>query len=371
MTVPTTPFDPALIEAAFHGDENARIARGHAGEALIDFSVNINPLGSTQSVVDAARGASLHSYPDPHAREASEAIAASIGVSPREILLGHGATEILWLAIAHLAPRHGELAIFAPTFTEPLTAANALDRPTRLVAWWPFDTQNGLREAPSVPWVRDALRGVPLAYLCTPNNPTGHRVCPDRVRAYAEATPDTLWIVDEAFVALSTHPQDVRAPYPSNVLRLRSLTKDHGVPGLRLAYAVAEEGVIARLSERRAPWSTSSMTQAAAIATTHADDHIASTRKKLLRLRSHLDATLRDCGLSPFPSSTIFSLVPLPQATLRCRALASDYGILLRDARSFGLENHVRIVARPEPEQQRLAEALHEILGREFMHASG
>lgn len=345
-----------------HGDAYAREARSAQGSSVIDFSVNINPLGSTPAVVEAARGASLLGYPDPEAREACAAIADAIGARPSQVMLGHGATELLWLAISHLAPPDAELAIFAPTFTEPLRAAAAMGRPTRLVEWWPFGEHGERLEPPTVDWVGRAVNGSAIAYLCTPNNPTGHRVAPAHIRAYAEATPSTLWIVDEAFVTLSTHPEDATAVYPDNVLRLRSLTKDHGVPGLRIAYALADESVIVRLQTRRPPWSTSSMTQAAAIATTQVHSHIESVRRSLLGFREALDARLREHGLRPFPSSTIFSLVPLTNATQRCRVIAEHYGILLRDAASFGLEDHIRLVGRPESDQIRLCRALDEML---------
>ncbi|HEX3596014.1 MAG TPA: aminotransferase class I/II-fold pyridoxal phosphate-dependent enzyme, partial [Polyangiaceae bacterium] len=84
-------------------------------------------------------------------------------------------------------------------------------------------------------------------------------------------------------------------------------------------------------------------------------------------LRRRLDAELRALGLRVHPSEAPFVLAALgPGRTaggLR-RALLERHGILLRDAASFGLPNHVRVAARPPEELHRLTVSLKEELRR-------
>ena len=82
-------------------------------------------------------------------------------------------------------------------------------------------------------------------YLCNPQNPTGRVLPIDEVTALAGALrggDGTTLIVDEAFLSVSTRWQDTRRPLPEAVVRVRSFTKEHGVPGLRLGAAIAPGG---------------------------------------------------------------------------------------------------------------------------------
>jgi cobalamin biosynthetic protein CobC len=96
-----------------------------------------------------------------------------------------------------------------------------------------------------------ALAGADLAVIVNPNNPDGREFTPARVAALA-ATVGHL-IVDESF----TDPRpdlSVAGTRPENVTVLRSFGKFWGLAGLRLGFAIAAPGLLARLAERAGPW---------------------------------------------------------------------------------------------------------------------
>lgn len=86
-------------------------ANPHGGDLFghtvnLDFSVNTNPLGTPESVMQAVveSAGRLCQYPDPGCRELTAALAAREGVPVEAILCGCGAAELI-TPIAALSER--------------------------------------------------------------------------------------------------------------------------------------------------------------------------------------------------------------------------------------------------------------------------
>src|SRR5204862_108573 len=105
-----------------------------------------------------------------------------------------------------------------------------------------------------------------VVYLCSPNTPTGTRHPALDLAAWAAAHPELTLVLDQSFVSLSDSPEDAAVPMPSNVTRVRSLTKDHGTPGARVGYLLASPALCRSGEHGRPQWTTSAFAQAAAIA---------------------------------------------------------------------------------------------------------
>ena len=92
-------------------------------DQVLDFSSNINPLGPSPRVRQAAAEADLSAYPDRECLDLREALAAELGVGIDQLMVGNGSTELIHLlARAHLRDQSRCLK-FAPTFGEYEAAA--------------------------------------------------------------------------------------------------------------------------------------------------------------------------------------------------------------------------------------------------------
>ena len=345
---------PLRIHGDPDRDELARL--GVASEALLDFSVNVSPLGPHPEVVRAARDARLDRYPDTTGRLARESLADALGTSPDRIVLGNGAADLLW-GIARTFGRSGPGLVVGPTFSEfpaALRAAGAVTIEVRM--------RDEERFAVELERVGEAVGRLapPVLYLCHPNNPTGRAVGTERLGELAEAHPATTFVLDEAFLSLSERHAEARTPAPPNVIRVRSLTKDHALPGLRVAYALGAPEAVRRLESERPPWTTSAPAQAAIVEAVRHPEHVVRARETLLAARRALVARLEALGLDVIPSETIFVLVRTGAADALRARLLERHGILVRSAASFGLPEHVRLCARPEADVDRLIAALTE-----------
>src|SRR5438874_379102 len=88
------------------------------------------------------------------------------------------------------------------------------------------------------PYALAALRADAL-YLANPATPSGRAVAHEAVARLATRLTRTTLVLDESFLSLSERADDATRPLPANVVRVRSLTKDHALPGLRIGYLVA------------------------------------------------------------------------------------------------------------------------------------
>ncbi|HZZ85919.1 MAG TPA: aminotransferase class I/II-fold pyridoxal phosphate-dependent enzyme [Anaeromyxobacteraceae bacterium] len=329
-------------------------ALGLAPEEVLDFSVNVNPYGPCAEVLAAARSAPVHLYPDPTAAAVRRAVAARTGVAPDEVVFGAGAADLLWTLCRVVFA--GGAAAFAvePAFSEFGAAAEAAG--ARLHGWR-ARPEDGF--APDLAAAATAAEraGAAGVYLCAPTTPVGAPVPLAGVAALAERLAGTLVILDESFLSLSDQAGESALPLPPNVVRLRSITKEHAIPGLRAGYLLAPAALARAVEASRPAWSTSSAAQAAAIAALGADGFVAACRARLREDREVTAAGLRALGLAPLPSIAPYLVFPAGDAAgLRARLLRRR--VLVRDCASFGLSGFLRVAVRPASERERLLEAL-------------
>ena len=359
---------PAPSQPRIHGGlpRGELRALGLADDDIVDFSVSCNPYGPAPVMIDAIRRAPIDRYPDPAASEAREALGALLGVAIDRIALGNGAAELLWTLAAVLVRPGTVVVVVEPTFCEwPAAAAHAGGE---LHAWRARPDDGFAVDLDAVGrQIRD--RGAAVAYVCAPATPSGAAIPIDALRALAEAHPSTTLVIDQSFLALSARFADAAIALPDNVVCVRSLTKDHAIPGVRVGYLLAAPALVARLERARASWTTGAPAQAAAIAACGATGFVADSRGRLLAARAQLSTQLADLGLAPAPSTTGFLVVRVDRrantgdgprtsaAALRHRLLAAHH-LLVRDCASFGLPDHIRIAARSDADTARLINAL-------------
>jgi threonine-phosphate decarboxylase len=317
---------------------------------FLDFSQNINPLGASPGVLEAARRAveeEAGSYPDLDYTELREALAAYLGVSPEMILPTNGGAEALFLA-ARAPSAEGEALILEPTFSEYAAAARAVGlRPVRRVA---RRREDGFRLDLAA---LEDLEAVALVFLCNPNNPTGDALTREEVLEVADRVLErnAVLVVDEAFADFAPGTS-VAAEVGEGLCVARSFTKFFAVPGLRLGCLVcADPG---RIQEFQPSWSVNAVAAAAGAAAVADRDFADVSIAYVSRLREELFEALGALpALTPFPGAANFLLVrgpaELPERLARRR-------VLVRGCEPFlGLgPEYFRVAVRAGAENERL-----------------
>lgn len=327
---------------------------------VLDFSANINPLGPSPLVRQAAAAADLSSYPDRDSLALREALAERLGVAIDHLLMGNGSTELIHL-LARSRLRPGDCClIFAPTFGEYEAAAAASGAEVhRLAATEAHGFRWSIKEA--VGTIRELQPA--LAFLCNPNNPTGLYLDRESVEQLAAVVGEHgLLLLDDAYASLADSSWDAMPLLGSgNVAILRSMTKDHALAGVRLGYLAAQPEVIGGARALQHAWSVNAVAQAAGLAALRDDDHVAAARAVIREAKAYLCAELGALGLAVSPSATNFLLVKVGDGAGVRRALLRR-GLAVRDCASFGLPEHIRLAVRVREDCVRLVGALREVL---------
>jgi len=351
-----------------HGGNIREAAKRYGLEEgkFLDFSSNVNPLGPSPAALRAVKKSlpALCRYPDPELIALRTAIARYFGIKPEQVACGNGSN-----ALIHLIPRvfrPKKVLVPTPTFTEYAAAAEAAGAE---VVPLPLPEHGGFRLDPLD--LAFALKGVDLAFLCNPNNPTGRLITKAEMLEIARyaVQEGVLLVVDEAFMDFIEGDSLVKeASHSSHLICLRAFTKFFGMPGLRVGYAVSGEDNAALLRGHAEPWAVNIPAERAAIAALNDWGHIKKTRKVIENERERLLSELRLLpGVEPFPAFANFIFIKL--ASIDGTTLTEKLGlqgILVRDCSSFpGVgSRYVRIAVRTRRENNRLVRALRDILIR-------
>ena len=344
-------------------DAWARSSGVEVGE-LLDFSASINPLGPPSSAREAfvESYAEILRYPDPYGDKLKEALAERHGLSPTEVLLGNGSTQLIYLLCAALRPRNA--LIVGPAFSE---YANALTLIGAKVASFNLSPDNGFQFSTkrlSAAWDKDC----DIVFLATPNSVTGQMIPKVEIEkvAHIALARKTIVVIDEAFVDF-VETESIKALVRRNpyLIVLRSLTKYYALPGLRLGYLLGETGQVAELAAYQEPWSINGPALNVALACLKDSIFATKTERWLERERKFLFERLTALeGLHPLASRTNFLLVKIERShgdALRLSSFLLQKNILIRACDTFGLGvNYFRIAIKQRKDNQRLLAALTE-----------
>jgi histidinol-phosphate aminotransferase len=348
---------PPAVHGAFDFAELDHL--GIAPETVLDFSVNGNPYGPSPRVREAIAHVPLDRYPDREALALRRVLAAQLHVPLEQLLVGNGSSELLWLLVLAFLRPEDRVMLVGPTFGAYARAVAVMGAHLEQYTARP---EEGFRVNTAA--VAQVLRHLQprLVFICNPNNPTGTLLPPETIVAWAVACPQTLVVVDEAYLPFAAHSPSLVAHLTPNMLVLHSMTKAHALAGLRLGYAVGPPDIIAALTRVRPPWSVNALAQAAGIAALQDTTHVASCLAQIARAKQDLVTGMVTLGLHPVPSTTHFFLLPVTHgATLRRALLRHD--ILVRDCASFGLPTYVRLATRRPEDNARLLAALKAEMG--------
>jgi histidinol-phosphate/aromatic aminotransferase/cobyric acid decarboxylase-like protein/imidazoleglycerol phosphate dehydratase HisB len=199
-------------------------------EAVLKFDQNTPPSPGVPQVPLAESMARLNEYPDGTYRALREAAASYAGLRAENVVVGAGADDLILLVARVFLGPGARAAIDPPTYAL-YRIATTLAGPEEV----------GPDDAAALRWI------------CNPNNPTGKTTAAEEIVELAHETPETVVVVDEAYVEYGGASCAAWVEKLPNLIVLRTLSKAFGFASLRVGYALAHPETAALLDERRAP----------------------------------------------------------------------------------------------------------------------
>jgi histidinol-phosphate aminotransferase len=340
---------PPLFAAGEAGAGAPAVAAG-----VVRLSANENPYGPSPAALRAMREAFSLAwrYPD----EASEQLAGDLvklhGLPKESFLIGDGSSEVLQLAASAFTGPGRKLVMAEPTFEAIGVHARVHGAEVVTV---PLDG----RHAHDLE--KMALDGAGLVYLCNPNNPTGSITPKARVRAFLDAVPSSATVlVDEAYHHYADSP-DYESVVPlvathANLIVTRTFSKIHGMAGLRLGYAVAQEAAIEKLAAHAAWDSANIIALAAGRASLLDTAYVAEGRRRNAATKAQVVAELGRLGYQVVPSQTNFILIDTRKEVKPAIEALRERGVLV--GRLFpALPRHLRVTIGTPAQMKRFLQA--------------
>jgi histidinol-phosphate aminotransferase len=305
----------------------------------------------------------VNRYPESGSPELVDKLAARLGVSRQEIIVGNGTNEIIDLLIRAYVESDENCVFSSLSFAiykivSMQCGVKGIEVPIR-------DYRHDLDAM-----ARAINSKTKIVFICSPNNPTGTYSTTAEVDLFLSRVPDHVLVVfDQAYL------EYVRAEdYPDtlalrkkreNIVSFRTFSKVYSLAGLRIGYAVADQRVIDCLNKMRQPFNVNRLAQAAAMAALECGDEIAAYVEETVRERERIRGALLDMGCQCPQSQTNFLFVTtkgFPGDI--CRGL-EDHGVIVRPMAQFGdAGNSFRVNTGTPEENTRFIEALRKVLGK-------
>jgi histidinol-phosphate aminotransferase len=203
-----------------------------------------------------------------------------------------------------------------------------------------------------------------LAFIATPNNPTGTMTTREELdRWFEQVPPHVLTVIDQAYFEYVDDPDypDAIAEYARGgrqVLVLRTFSKIYGLASLRVGYGVGPEPVISAIGKVRRAFDVTSVAQEAALASLGDARELERRRASNQEAMAALDSALRGAGLEPVPGAGNFLFVDTGEDARRLNDALLRRGVIVRPMGAFGAPNALRITAGTLDEISFLAEQL-------------
>lgn len=247
-----------LSLAAF--DIAAQANSAFASDA-IKLDANENPY---PPLADGMLATNINRYPEPQPERLRLAMSALYGVGRDNLVITRGADDAIDMLVrAFCRPAVDAIAISSPTFAAyahfaQLQGARVIDVP--LTGEFDFDAERLVSTLLS-------QENVKLVFICSPNNPTGNEVSPADVLRVADQLPDSIIVLDEAYLDFSsTASLSTEAARLPNLVVLKTLSKSFGLAGARIGCAIANPELIAMAARALPPYPLPSPSVAAALA---------------------------------------------------------------------------------------------------------
>lgn len=336
-----------------------------AGDAL-RLHYNENTAGCSPLVLETLRRltpADIATYPEYG--NTLEVVGEWLGVSSSKVMLTNGLDEGL-LLVAQLAGWHmngDDRAV--PEFVIPEPAFEEFAGFSRIVRARIVRIDPGPNFAFPLEGVLSAINQTTrVVYLIDPNNPTGLPLPVGTAEAIAEAAPQVIVFVDEAYADFSGHTLvgPVLDRFP-NIVVGRTFAKGHGLAGLRIGALVATENTIGRLRRLQPMFSVNAVALRALEAALQDEAFLAASVASAAASREMVFTFCRRHGVEFWPGVGNFVLMRLGADVGEVTKALESQGILARDKSAApGCAGCLRVTTGVIAHTERFLKVLEEIL---------
>lgn len=328
---------------------------------LVKLNTNENPYGPSPRVLEALRAEiadTLRLYPDPGSERLTRTIARHHGLQPDQVFVGNGSDEVLG-HVFHALLKHEAPLLFPDitySFYPVYCRLYGIDYVTL-----PLNAEFRLE-------IDDYLRPNGGIIFPNPNAPTGIALPLAEIERLLARNPDSVVVIDEAYVDFGTETAVTLIPRFPNLLVVRTLSKSRSLAGLRVGYALGDAALIQaliRVKDSFNSYPLDRLAQAGAIAALEDQAYFDVTRERVMATRAQLVSGMTALGFTVLPSGAnfVFARHASHDGAELAAALRARNIVVRHFASPARIAPYLRITIGTDRQNQLLLQALGEILG--------
>lgn len=313
------------------------------------------PSPATVAALSCEEAERLCLYSDPESRALKEGLAALYGMKRTETFVSNGSDDILNFAFMAFGKDAG---VIFPDITYGFykVFAELHHLCAEIVP---------LNDDFTIPKER-FLRTGRMVVIANPNAPTGIALTLAEVEKIVAENPDTVVLIDEAYVDFGAESAVTLIPKYDNLLVVQTYSKSRSMAGARLGFAFGNEAIIRDLEKIKYstnPYNVNRLTQAAGVAALGEDGYYKDNCRRIMENREWTKGALEALGFAVLPSKANFlfakhETVSGEEIYLRLK----ENGVLVRHFTSSRIADFNRITIGTKEQMQTMIEILTKIL---------
>ena len=318
---------------------------------LIKLNTNENPYPpapGVEKVLQAFDMDRLRLYPDPEASKLKTALAAYHQLDEKQVFLGNGSDEVLALAFMAFFRHDAPLLMPETTYSFyevycDLLNINAARLP--LNAHYEIDLDDYTQPNGGI-------------IFANPNAPTGIAISLSKIETLLQRNPDTVVLVDEAYVDFGAESAISLVHRHPNLLVTHTFSKSRSLAGMRIGAAFGQAELIDGLERVKNSFNSYPLDMLAieaATASVEDDAYFKATCQRIIETREKTAKALIAKGFKVLPSSANFIFVTHPDRDAKemMQKLRHEK-ILVRHFTRDNINQFLRITIGTDAEMQQL-----------------
>ena len=241
----------------------------------------------------------LRLYSDAAAKELKAALAKQYQVEPENVFVANGSDEALNFAFLSYATDGRGVAFADLTYSFYPVFCDLYHIKANVI---PLGEDFSLNP-------RDYYGLGQTIVIANPNAPTGLALSREEMEGIVKANPDSVVVVDEAYVDFGGESCVELTRRYSNLLVIQTYSKSRSMAGARLGYAIGDAALIQDLETIKFstnPFNVNSLTMRAGVAALAEQDYYDANCRRIMETREYTARELEKLGFSVLPSKTNF-----------------------------------------------------------------
>ena len=314
------------------------------------------PSPAVLKVINSGEAENLKLYSDPESKELKKSIAKVYGVEPKNVFVSNGSDEILNFAFMLYGNVSG--AVFPNIsygFYKVFGDLYGIDYEEK-----PLNEDFTINLA-------DYKNTGKFTVIANPNAPTGIALTPSEVEEIVASNPDTVVLIDEAYIDFGGESCYKLIDKYSNLIVCQTFSKSRSMAGARLGFCFANEELIKDLELIKYstnPYNINRLTSAAGVAAMSENDYYIDNCKKIVSNRDYTKQELEKFGFLVLDSKANFLFAKSDKISGEDLYLAlKEKGVLVRHFTAEKIKDFNRITIGSCEQMECFIAAVKEILG--------